>query len=119
MLTLNEAQLQAFAPELRRQFEEESVAMLRAAYPDVTKTRSREQLLEFVRAGADRAGLYGIAAYPLVRRWLHLMVQWGPRFDEDTPSMAVASVLRDPGVAEDAKVTAVEQAVVAEVQKQK
>jgi hypothetical protein len=113
MLKLTEKQLEAFAPQLRRQFEEQCVALLRERYAEIASAYPHDKLLEFVRFGIERAQRHGIVAYPEVERWLHLMMRLGPRFDEDGRYAEVATVLGNPDLTDQARLDAVERAVAA------
>jgi hypothetical protein len=112
--TLNEAQLQAFAAARRAQLELEGVGMLRRTYAEATASRSDEQLLEFIRAGIERAGRYGLTRDDVQVRWLHLMVQLGPCFDEDERYAVQAAPLRDGKLDQGAKLAMLELAAMAE-----
>jgi hypothetical protein len=109
MLRITEQQLQAFAPQMRRLFEERCVAMLRAAYPAVTQPHPHEKLLELVRVAATRAAGYGIEADADVERWLHLMMRLGPRFDEDPRHPELRATLDDRGVVAQVRLDTVER----------
>ena len=81
---ITEAQMKAFGAAMRRQFEIDSIAMLRRSYPQTCAKHADDALLLFVRHGIERAKASGMDAVTDVQRWLRLMLRFGPYFDSAT-----------------------------------
>jgi hypothetical protein len=94
-MQISEEQMQAFAPQMQRQFEETCAVVLRSTYPEITAPHPHEKLLELIRFGTERAARHGIVANEDVERWLHLMMRLGPRFDDDPRHTELAAILSD------------------------
>jgi DNA-binding NarL/FixJ family response regulator len=113
MLKLTQQQLDAFAPQLTRQFEEQCVVLLRDRYGKISAAYPDEKLLEFVRFGMERAKRHGIVAFSEIERWLHLMVRLGPRFDDDERYAEASAFVADGDISEQAHMDRLEQSVAA------
>lgn len=81
MLVIRNAQLAALSAAVLSTFERKMVAHLRRVYPEWARSPEPE-LVTFVRHGLTQASRYGFTAELEVARYLHVMHDLGPGFDE-------------------------------------
>lgn len=83
-LHITAEQMRILGEGMRRQFEMDSIAMLRRNYPQTCAKHTDDALLLFVRHGIERAKASRMDAVTDVQRWLCLMLRLGPYFDSAT-----------------------------------
>jgi hypothetical protein len=80
-LHITAEQMRILGAGMRRQFEIDSIAMLRRRHPQTCARHADDALLLFVRHGIERAKASRMDAVTDVQRWLRLMLRFGPYFD--------------------------------------
>ena len=107
MLTIRREQMRVLGEAMRRRFELQSIARLRAAFPGQTREASDARLLELIRTAIGKAAGYGIATEVDVTRYLEFAILYGRDFDSKLDW--AAKILRTEGISGERKMDLIDE----------
>lgn len=88
-LRIRPEQMEAFAQDARKRFEDHMARSIRRLFPAVWKKEGEERTQARIRYGIERAAHHGIEEDRDVRRYIHLMYRLGNQFDTTAWAQAI------------------------------
>lgn len=108
MLVIRKEQMEALSAHMRRSFEDRMVEHIAAEFPQRFEQLNETGTREFVRAGIARCAEYGIDTEAGIRFMVDLLLQH-PEFDASGEIAWARTLLQDPELSGDAKVSLMEK----------
>lgn len=95
MLTIRKEQMAVFREPAINDYVKRTVVHLNERFPEKCEALGEPKVRELIRYGIGRAASYGITAEGDVRRYIDLMLMFGPDFDQDPELPWAASILNN------------------------
>ncbi len=98
MLTIRKEQLAVFREPAINDYIKRTVVQLIECFPEKCEAMGEPKVRETVKYGVQRSASYGITSEGDVRRYVDLMVMFGPDFDQDPQLPWAASILNNQAI---------------------
>jgi len=106
-MLIRRSQMQAFEEASMVEFEQRTIAFLRAHLSGYTRSLSDEALRDLVRLGTERAVSYELRNDLDILRYVLLLVVLSPAFGADAQTAWAARILTDPHLKSEDKLDAI------------
>ena len=98
MLTITKPQMAVFREPAINDYVKRTVVHLNESFPEKCEALGEAKVRETVKYGILRSASYGISTEGDVRRYVDLMVKFGPDFDQDPELPWAASILNNQAI---------------------
>lgn len=95
MLTITKGQMAVFREPAINDYVKRTVVHLNESFPEKCEAMGEVKVRETVQYGIQRSASYGIITEGDVRRYIDLMLRFGPDFDQDPKLPWAASILNN------------------------
>ena len=98
MLTIRKEQMAVFREPALNDYAKRMVVHLNETFPEKCEALGDAKIRETVKYGIQRSASYGITTEGDVRRYIDLMVMFGPDFDQDPELPWAGSILGNQAI---------------------
>src|ERR1035438_2811932 len=95
MLTIRKEQMAVFSEPAINDYVKRTAVHLKERFPEKCEALGEPKVHETVKYGIQRSASYGITTEGDVRRYIDLMLTFGPEFDQDPELPWAASILNN------------------------